>query len=78
MINESLAETIDSEYNTLYQDGSPAEDSASEYSSQLESRIGELSALLACCTWGEYERLQLQTELREARLTYYELRILAA
>lgn len=76
MINENIAKTIDPEYNTLYPDNSEPENSTMEYSTQLENRIRELTALLACCNWGEYERRTLLKELRELHLTYYELIIL--
>lgn len=69
----SLADLRDSEYNGLYPEG---DDSPLEYAAVIQSRISELETLLGCCAWGEYERRHLQRELREARVTYYELKIL--
>jgi len=74
----SIAINNDSEYNALYPDYSDSEDSAMEYAVQLERRIKELSALLACCQWDRYERRELERELREVWLTYHELKILTS
>lgn len=73
-----LAQLMEEEYNTLYPESSFSENSSSEYLSQIESRINELSTLLNDCSWGREEKEALLRELREARLTYYELKILAA
>lgn len=75
----SLALRSDSEYNTLYCE-TPAEtaESSVDYMEQLENQMRELVTLLECCTWTPYEKRELVRELREARLAYYELKILLA